>query len=172
MGTGLSIGRLVLKRPVPIILIISMLMSTTGCEALRKKFTRKKKAKPVRPMFYKEEEGEAARPPVELYITHYVYWETWMDDLIANAGKNKKRDKRAATEAIGNLMDMKKYLSDEKKEEIQGYIDKVSVVTEKMLAGSVSKSRMGKLKQDLDRVRRVIVRKFYYKKVKDHIVTN
>ena len=160
------------KKIINIFLIVFLLCGLTGCEAVRRKFTRKKKAKPVRPMFYTEEEGEPARPPVELYITHYVYWETWMDDLIANAGKNKKRDKRAATEAIGNLMDMKKYLSDEKKEEIQLYIDEVAKITEKMLTGKVAKPRMGRLKQDLDRVRRRIVRKFYYKKVRDQIVTN
>ena len=94
---------------IGIILVTVFAVNTVGCDAVMKKFTRKKKAKQVRPMFYKEAEGEPERPPVELYSMHYVYWKTWMDDLIANAGKNTKRDKRAAAEAIGNLMDMKKY---------------------------------------------------------------
>src|SRR3989338_5931918 len=101
-----------LKKFIAIILALVFITNLAGCEAVQRKFMRKKKAKPVRPMFYVEDEETPKRPPVELYMVHYVYWKTWMDDLIANAGKNLKRDKRAVAEAIGNLADMKKYLAD------------------------------------------------------------
>ena len=157
------------KKLITTILVLSVLGSLSGCETIRKKFTRKKKAKPVRPMFYMEEE-EVTRPPMELYSMHYIFWRSWTKDLVASAGENAKRDRRAAGEIIANLIDMEKYLTGEKKEELAKYIEDVKVITDKMIAGNVSEPRMGRLRQQLDKVARRITNKFYYKKVRDYIV--
>ena len=157
------------RKIINIILIASLITGMTGCEALQRKFTRKKKAKAVRPMFYRKGEGETTRPPSELYITHYIYWKAWMDDLINNAGTNKKRDKRACDEAVSDLLDMKKYLEGEKKEELDKYINETRKLTDKIAAGSLTKMRLGRIKQQLDGVKRRIMQKFRYKKVKGFI---
>lgn len=158
-----------LRKIIVIFLVASLISGLTGCETLRRKFTRKRKAKPVRPMFYREGESEMTRPPLELYMMHYVYWKTWMDDLINNAGVNKKRDKRASNEAIGNLLDMRKRLTEEKQKELDEYIDEVRRITDKIQTGILNEARLGRLKQELDKVKSRVVRKFYYKKVREHI---
>ena len=92
-----------------------------------------------------------------------------MDDLINNAGTNKKRDKRACDEAVSDLLDMKKYLEGEKKEELDKYINETRKLTDKIAAGSLTKMRLGRIKQQLDGVKRRIMQKFRYKKVKGFI---
>jgi len=152
------------------ILIVVLIAGLTGCEAVQRKFTRKKKSKPVRPMFYKElDDEESRRPPAELYMTHFTYWKTWMSELIANAGKNKKRDIRACNEAMANLEDMAKYLTGEKKEELKTYIEELSGIADQIKGVAVNKARMSRLRQQLDKSKARIARKFYYKKVKEHI---
>ncbi len=159
------------KKLISAILVLSIAGSLSGCETIRKKFTRKKKAKAVRPMFYMEDE-DVTRPPAELYSMHYIFWRSWTNDLVANAGENAKRDRRAVGEIIANLTDMEKYLTGEKKEELRNYIEDTKVVTDKMIAGNVNKARMGRLRQELDKISRRISKKFYYKKVRDYIAKN
>ena len=147
------------KKIIALALTIFLTTSLTGCEALQRKFTRKKKAKPIRPMFYKEVDGvSASRPAAELYMTHYVYWKTWMNDLIQNAGKNRKRDIRAANEAVANLDDMKEYLTGEKKEELEGYITELRKVATQVKGVSVNAARMSRLKQELDKIKARVAR--------------
>ena len=157
------------KKLTSAILTAILVMNLAGCDSIVRKFTRKKKAKPVRPMFYKGQEDEVTRPPLELYTTHYIYWKTWMNDLIKSAGVNKKQDKRAVNEAISNLLDMRKQLMGEKAEELDLYIEDVRRVTNKMLRQDLNQAWLNRLKQDLDKIKGRIVRKFHYKKVLDYI---
>ena len=164
-------GTKMIKKIITTILLLSLISSLTGCETVRRKFTRKKKAKTVRPMFYKKDgDFEEKRPPAELYEMHYVYWKTWMDDLIDRAGLNRKRDNRSINEAISNLIDMKKYLTGEKKEELDQYIEEIKIATDRIRSTKLIGARMSGLRQNLDKLKRRVARKFYYKKVKDYIV--
>lgn len=158
-----------MKRLFLVIMILVFMFELTGCEAIQQKFTRKKKRKPIRPVFYQEGEGET-RPHLELYMMHYTYWKTWQEDLIANAGENSKRDKLASEEILGNLKDMRKHLVDEKGKELDAYIEEIEGITDKITKGIAGQTtQIATLKRRLSNIRARIVRKFYYKKVRDYI---
>lgn len=157
-----------MRKIVSIVLILALALEFTGCEAVQRKFTRKKKREPIRPRFYQGGMAET-RPNLELYTMHYVYWKTWHEDLVDNAGTNSKRDTLACTEVIGNLIDMRKRLKEKKAKELDAYIEKVKKITDEIRSGGFTSVRLGFLKQKLDNIKGRIIRKFYYKKVRDDI---
>lgn len=157
-----------MKKIVSIALILLLTAELTGCEAIQRKFTRKKKNTVVKPRFYREGMSET-RSNLELYMVHYMYWKTWHEELIAKAGENAKRDIMSCNEVITNLMDMRKRLVKEKAKELDSYIDQVRTITDRIKQGNVTDMRMGRVKQDLDKIRARIIRNFYYKKITDYI---
>lgn len=66
-------------------------------------------------------------------------------------------------------MDMKRYLLQEKAEELNEYIEQLKKIAKGIKSGSITDMRMGRTKQRLDNIRARIARKFYYKKVRDFI---
>jgi hypothetical protein len=158
-----------MKRILPVVLIIFAVAELSGCEAIQRKFTRKRKRTPIAPRFYQEGEVDT-RPNLELYMMHYMYWKTWHEELVAKAGENSKRDRLATGSVLTHLEDMKKYLVEEKAAELEGYIEQVREMTRLINSSSGSTDmKMGYLRQRMDNIRARIIRNFYYKKVMDHI---
>jgi len=156
------------KRIISAGLTLLLLLNLAGCETLQRKFTRKTKRKPIKPMFYAEG-AEETRPNLELYMMHYTYWRAWHQDLVARAGDNAKRDEMASEEIIGHLTDMRKYLVNGKADELGVYIDEIRNLTGQITRGGGSGMRLGYLKRKLDNIRARIARKFYYKKVRKYL---
>ena len=158
-----------MRKIISIALIFLLLTELTGCEAIQRKFTRKKKREPLTPRFYEEGATSETRPHVELYIMHYTYWKTWSEDLAVKAGENSKRDVLACNEIVGNLMDMRKHLIEDKAEELDVYIGQTREITDEIKKGRVNYIRLGLLKRKFDNVRMRILKNFYYKKVRNYI---
>ena len=159
-----------MKRFVAVVLVVFLALELTGCEAIQRKFTRKTKRKTIRPRFYAEGLDET-RPVLELYMMHYTYWKAWHGELVTKAGENSKRDAMAITNALSHLNDMKKYLQEEKAEELNGYIEQTKSVTDRIARGG-SEMNLGNYKQRLDTIMARIIRNFYYKKVREYIKEN
>ncbi len=158
-----------MKKFLAVALIIFFSAHLAGCETIQRKFTRKRKRKPVRPRFYQQGQ-DRARPNLELYMMHYTYWKTWQKDLVSDAGINNKRDRLAADEISSHLNDMKKYLKEDKAKKLDKYIKDVNNITFQIArGGSAVKMRLGFLKQRLDNLTARIARNFYYKKITDDI---
>ena len=62
-----------------------------------------------------------------------------------------------------------KRLVEEKQKELDKYIDEVRRITDKMQVGNLTNMGLGRLKRELDKVKMRVVRKFYYKKVREYI---
>ena len=156
------------KRLISIALIISMASAVTGCEAIQRKFTRKKKREVLRPRFYQEGEADT-RPHLELYIMHYTLWRSWQTELLTGTTENAKMRRMSCNELIGHLMDMKKHLVREKADELQLYINEVVKVTDRIKTGSSTIMETGHLKHNLEKLGARIERKFFYKDIKKYI---
>ena len=92
-----------MKRLMTILVTVCVALSLVGCDAVQKKFTRKKKAQPKKPKIYQLDRYEK-KPTPELYNKHYVYWETWSSELISELGQNQKKSLRCIEEmSIVNL---------------------------------------------------------------------
>ena len=87
-----------------ILLLISLLVMSTGCYNLRKKFIRKKKIKDDQPVYVNFKEYPE-KPSRSAYVDYYIFTRGWLAELIdsLNKGLSYKRDKRAINQAIHNV---------------------------------------------------------------------
>lgn len=157
-----------MKKIISIVLILLLTLELAGCEAVVRKFTRKKKREPLRPRFYQEGMSDT-RPHLELYMMHYMYWKTWHEDLIVHGGSNAKKDRMACAEIMSNLADMRNNLVEEKAKELDEYMADVKKITDEIKDSGSSVTRLGYLRNRLGTLKARIMRNFYYKKVREYI---
>ena len=151
------------------IFIIMMILTASliGCDAVQRKFTRKKTVVKT-PHFYQLKKY-TKKPSPELYKQHYMYWASWQEDMIQFLGQNHKRDKRSIEEAMGHLKDMQNILMPSKAEAMQPHIDRMEAAKEIILRGELSFANKDYVRSIIEREDRAIRREFSYSKVKDFL---
>ena len=106
---------------------VILALTLTGCDALQRKFTRKKKyTKPV-PRLYQLKKYDI-KPSAALYSKHYAYWQSWMSELIQDLGGNRKKDIRCIEEALSQAHDMQNILVQEKADALGKHIHRLEEV--------------------------------------------
>ena len=156
-----------MKRWSVFMIMIILITSLTGCEAVQRKFTRKKTVVKT-PHFYQLKKYTKKPSPV-LYKQHYSYWASWQEDMMQFLGQNHKRDKRSIEEAIGHLRDMQNILVPSKAEEMQPHIEKMEAAKDIILKGDLSFADKDYVRSIIEREDRAIRREFSYSKVKDFL---
>ena len=157
-----------MKRPIAVLVALVLILSLSGCDALQKKFTRKKKAAIKMPRFYQLRKYEK-KPSPELYKKHFGYWESWQGTLIVVLSQNNKKDKRCIEEAIGQLKDMQYILVSEKGEEMQPHIETMERARNIIFKGDLSFANKDTVRMTLEKEDRVIKRDFSYSKVRNFL---
>ncbi|MFA5146350.1 MAG: hypothetical protein WC515_03100 [Candidatus Omnitrophota bacterium] len=157
-----------MKKALTIFLIFFLAVNLTGCDALRKKFTRKKKDAVKMPRIYQVKKYEK-KPTPELYKKHYSYWMTWQSELIRVLGENHKKDMRCIEEIVGNLKDMRSILVKEKGDELTPHIEKMESLRDSIFRNEISQANRDYSRRTLEREDRLIKRAFPYDKVKDYL---
>ena len=155
-----------MKRYITALVALVLILSFSGCDAVQKKFTRKKKATVKMPRFYQTKKYEK-KPSPELYKKHFGYWESWQGTLIAVLGQNNKKDKRCIEEALGQLKDMQSILVPEKGEEMQPHIDTMERAKVTIFKGDLSFANKDNVLRILEKEDRAIKRDFSYSKVRN-----
>jgi hypothetical protein len=163
------------KRRISIYFNIFLCISTiflaanlTGCEALQRKFTRKKKDTVKMPRFYQIKKY-TKKPSPELYKQHFAYWESWQSELIQYLGQNHKKDVRAMEEAVGHLKDMQSILIPSKADAMQPHVERMEAARAIVLRDDISFATKDYVRGVLDREDRIIKREFCYNKVKNDL---
>ncbi len=120
------------RRPL-LIMVLSLCvlsLALTGCEPLRKKFTRKKKeeAKEVQPILTPIDYPAPQTSPEERYAYHYSLWRVWQEEMIEaiNEEESDKKQKYLFSQILFQLGEMKKWIIEEKKGELETQIEKIS----------------------------------------------
>ena len=157
-----------MKKALSIILIFFLLLNITGCESLRKKFTRKKKETVKMPHIYQVRKYEK-KPSPELYQKHYVYWTSWQTELISVLGENQKKDRRCIEEAVGQLCDMQNILVPEKGQELAPHIEKMMSVKDTIFNEELTQANKDYVLRTLEREDRLIKKDFSPGKVKNYL---
>lgn len=117
--------RIMLRRPFFILLLFMFLLTSTGCQTLRKKFTRAKKADKeeltVMPVLEPIDYAPKKQLPQEQYCYRYSLWKNWYKDLVAaiDSNDNDKRIKYIMTELITQLEEMAKWITGDKKDQLE-----------------------------------------------------
>lgn len=103
-----------LKKMLSVLLFSFLLLDIVGCEAFTRKFTRKSKKSDaaVELVLVPEEYKGPNMTKEELYRQHYLYWNSWQDELInaLTQGTSLKKKVDCAQEALKSLMNMKMML--------------------------------------------------------------
>ena len=157
-----------MKRFLAVLVLLCLVLNLTGCEALRKKFTRKKKEPVKIPRVYQVKKYEKIPSP-ELYKKHYAYWQSWQSELIKVLGQNHKKDMRCIDEIIGNLNDMQNILVPEKGDVLKVHVEKLARVKDIIFNEELTQANKSYVMMTLEREDRYIKREFDYKKMKDHL---
>lgn len=157
-----------MKRVIAIIMILFIAVNLTGCDALQRKFTRKKKAvKPV-PKLYQLKRYDI-KPSIELYNKHYAYWSSWMLELLQDLGQNRKRDERCITEAISQARDMQNLLIPEKAEALEKYICWLEEARDVIVREELSQYNRSWVLTTIERADRIVKGEFSPGRMKDCI---
>lgn len=157
-----------MRKIIALLLIAFLVVNTTGCDSLRKKFTRKKKEGVKKPRIYQVKKYEK-KPTPELYQKHFAYWVSWQSEIIQELGQNHKKDVRCIEEIVGQVKDMQGILVPEKAAELQKHIDKLEQVGDLIEREDMTQANKYSILQTLEHEDRVIKREFCLKKVKPYL---
>lgn len=157
-----------MRKVIVILIAVSLATGLVGCDAVQRKFTRKKKyTKPV-PRIYQVKKYDV-KPSPELYSKHYAYWQSWMSDLLQDLGDNHKKDVRCIEEAIGQIHDMQNILVPEKAEALEKQIGRLEDIRDTIEKEELSQFNTSRILMDLERVDRTVKRDFDVKHIKGFV---
>ncbi|HNX81632.1 MAG TPA: hypothetical protein PKL77_05750 [Candidatus Omnitrophota bacterium] len=156
-------------------LVIGLLVSVSlvGCDAFVRKFTRKKKQDTMRQeqVIIAPQEYHDTMSKDEKYQQFFTYWKAWDDELIEALNRNDTNYKKrvdCAEQAIKNLEQMKKLLSDQKQKELEQYLNQLVSLKDDVAADSYGNSN-AIYKRKADHIRRMILQKFSYGDIKSSL---
>ena len=157
-----------MKKIFAVMMIICVSVTLVGCDALQKKFTRKKKeTKPI-PKLYQIKKYDV-KPSAALYSKHYAYWQSWMSELLQDLGQNRKKDTRCIDEALNQARSMQNILVKEKADELQKQINGLEEARDVIVREELSQFNRSQVLMTLDRADRTIKRDFSIKRIKGYI---
>ncbi|MBU2540986.1 MAG: hypothetical protein KJ593_03695 [Candidatus Omnitrophica bacterium] len=150
-------------------IVILLISNSFGCDAFRRKITRKNKKEIIEPVLRPEEDAGLFYDNETRYRNYFAYWRGWHDELIqAIPGKSKKRKKYSFGQTMDNLYLMQDLLREgEKKKELTEYMDKLEKIQRQIDTNQAFNERT--LIQQLSSIRLAINKKLHYSKVKDWI---
>jgi hypothetical protein len=160
-------------RKKAIFLLAIMMLFTSGCASLQKKFTRKKKQeeKP-RPVIAPE---KFTPPPVaDRYREYFTYWKYWQIEMINNLAEkeiNRKRLLGCAEGAFSNLENFQALLVPEKREALEQYRKELLVIRNGLKDSSIDKNEYSNLRQKLERQKRIIENNYGPKEAKNFLIS-
>ena len=115
---------------VATVFFVSCILLLTGCESLRRKFTRTKKKEESQEVVIITPRDYSAHPlPSDvLYKQYFNYWKSWNEELVTslNDSLSHKKIVDCANQSLINLKKMATYLTDEKAKEIGVFIKKTA----------------------------------------------
>jgi len=155
-------------------LIFLLIFSLVGCEAFTRKFTRKPKKQDYligEVVLEPEEYTEFNMTKEELYRRYFGFWKSWQAELTASLeeGRSKAKKMDCAGEAIKNLVNLRALLDQEKKIQLDGYIDQIKKLNDKISQDPYGADNAANAKVS-ERIKRDILRDFSYSKIKDNLV--
>ena len=167
-----------MKKNIPFltcfVLLFSFILLLTGCESLRRKFTRmKKKTQPQEEMIITPRDYDANPLPKDvLYKQYFVYWKSWNQELVTSLNDQAplKKIKDCVEQAIANLKKMATYLSDEKAKELTVFTKETEALKVEIdQAASMPPSQLISLRYKAERILSSINRKFDLTKMRPYL---
>lgn len=160
------------KRSISVVLVLLILISTSGCSGeWRKKFVRRKKDvaenNPVlQPQDYRKEFTSR-----QLYANHYAFWQNAETELLRSV-EERKSSKRLRSQSSYAEVELKK-LSDmliaEKQQEILPYVDELKAIVADINKPNYISSNRNLIAERLRKHYRQVARNFSYFAMKNYV---
>ena len=158
-----------IRKAVTGVIIFTLVFGCAGCSPYwKKKFIRPKKGKAKQTAIIQAQDYEKPLN-VAAYDRSYLFWKTMHADLLDRFGNNNKNDIFALTRMKSNLSEMRNLLVEEKAAQIGPHIAKIDDIMQKMKVRAISENLRDRIKHDLERQMRRIMREFSPEKVSELI---
>lgn len=152
--------------------ICSLLVTSIGCDAFVRKFTRKqnKEQLPQEELVLAPEEYKTQMSKEELYRQYLLFWKSWQGELINALSRegNHKKQVKSMEEALNNLVFMKSLLNDEAQKKLDVYLKEMAA-----LKAAIEKDEYNNnfaiFSSRAERIKMGILRDFSYNKIKDYL---
>lgn len=156
------------------VLLFSCIFLLTGCETIKRKFTRKRKQVENKEnvVIVPRDYNEHPFPPDVLYKQHFAYWKSWNQDLIESLTDrySYKRIISSANQSIANLKKMSSYLMDEKAKGLDVYIEKFEKIEKEMKEfREIPEARMRVFRYKIGRIYSCVNRDYDITRVKNFL---
>ncbi|MBU1913487.1 MAG: hypothetical protein KKB22_08145 [Candidatus Omnitrophica bacterium] len=149
--------------------IILLCVFIAGCAGLQRKFARKKKEEVKQLPIVTTYDYAKERRVDELYKKRFLFWKSWQGELIDRMGDSYKKRTECYDELMQNLLEMQKYLNDEKYKELEIFITEIKSVGPDVKKIDLRGSGKYRITQILEKTKRLIDKRFSYTKVKDFL---
>lgn len=150
-------------------IIVTLCVSIAGCAGVQRKFARKKKQE-EKPLTVVTTYDYAKELRVdELYKKRFLFWKSWQDELIYRMDDTYKKRAECYDELMQNLMEMQKYLSDEKCKELGPFITEIKTVGPDVKKIDLTRNEKYRIAQLLEKTKRMIDKRFSYSRVKNSL---
>ena len=149
--------------------IIILSISIAGCAGMQRKFSRKKhKEEKISTVVTTYDYAKELRVD-ELYKKRFLFWKSWQGELIDRMGDGYKKRAECYDQLMQNLLEMQKYLNDEKYKEIESFIVEIKSVDHDIKKIDLTQSERYRIMQLLEKTRRRIDKRFSYSHVKNYL---
>jgi hypothetical protein len=149
--------------------IIVLCISIAGCAGVQRKFARKKKEEPKTLPIITTYDYAKERRVDELYKKRFLFWKSWQGELIYRMDDTYKKRTECYNELVQNLLEMQKYLNDEKYKELGAFITEIKSVDQAIKKIDLTNSEKYRITQVLEKTKRLIDKRFSYTHVKNSL---
>ncbi|MDP2654013.1 MAG: hypothetical protein Q8Q08_08285 [Candidatus Omnitrophota bacterium] len=153
----------------------AVLMTAAGCEPLRKKFVRKKKAdqsqrEELQPILDPIDYPDQMATPAELYRQHFAFWQVWSRDLLTDLeeGASDKRILFALAKVRVEVEEMGKLLTGSKQQSLARLGEQLAGVENDLKFSSAVRGRET-IKRELESIGRAVREGFRFADVENSL---
>ncbi len=152
-------------------LVVVLLAGTTGCETVKRKFTRKPKTtQGPEPIFTLDEEYRPEFPPDVRYQAHFAYWKAAHDDLLEGLGQaTRLRRERATRQAIKELRAMQALLQGPPADGLGRFIAEMERLAQRLDDPVLDAPRLSVMRSSIESLYRRIDSGYDFHRVKAHL---
>ncbi|MFH0877145.1 MAG: hypothetical protein V1863_02850 [Candidatus Omnitrophota bacterium] len=146
----------------------------TGCETLKRKFTRKRTTKDTQEemVIVPRDYNAHPYPNDVLYKQYFVYWKSWNQELVTalNDQAPYKKILDCADQALVNLRKMETYLQQEQAKALEVFVKQTEQLKKDIVASeNMPPARLISLRYQAERILSNVNRQFDLRKMKEFL---
>ncbi len=155
----------IIKKAFLLIPVCCFLISSTGCDAFVRKFTRKPRntAAPEVMVLSPEEYKAAAIPKEDQARQYFLFWKSWHDELIEALlhNQNRKKQLTCLDEIVKDLKGLSPLLVDDKKKVVENAVNGLTGLR-RAVEQDVYGRDNGRNARQAEHIRRIVLKELPY----------